>query len=79
MIQNIIVLLLVAVAAVYTVVRLRRLAAGESKCACGTNSCSAASKSCGSGRCNLTSNNEPGSLPVIGSSCGQGGCGGGKG
>ncbi len=75
MIQNIIVLLLVAVAAVYMVVRLRRLAAGESKCACGTNSCSSASKSCGSGQCNLTANSEPGGLPVIGSNCGQGGCG----
>jgi hypothetical protein len=75
MIQNIIVLLLVAVAAVYTVVRLRRLAAGESKCACGTTSCGAASPSCGSGQCNLVSSNEPGGLPVIGASCGQGGCG----
>jgi hypothetical protein len=75
MIQNIIVLLLVALAAVYTVVRLRRLAAGESKCACGTTSCSAASQSCGSGQCNLVSNNEAGGLPVIGTQCGQAGCG----
>ena len=35
-------------------------------------------QSCGSGQCNLVSTNEPGSLPVIGSSCGKGGCGGGK-
>ncbi len=79
MIQDIIVLLLVAVAAVYTVVRLRRLAAGESKCACGTTSCSTASESCGSGQCNLAAKNETGGLPVIGSSCGQGGCGARKG
>ena len=76
MIQDIIVLFFVAAAVVYTVVRLRRLAAGESKCACGTTSCGAASPSCGSGQCNLVPNNEPGRLPVIGPSCGQGGCGG---
>ena len=75
MIQDTIVLVLVAVAAVYTVMRLRRLAAGESKCACGTTSCSAASKSCASGQCNLVANNEAGGLPVIGPSCNQGGCG----
>jgi hypothetical protein len=75
MIQNIIVLMLVAVAAVYTVVRLRRLAAGESKCACGTNSCGAAAPSCANGQCNLTSSNQAGGLPVIGQSCSQGGCG----
>jgi hypothetical protein len=75
MIQNIIVLVLVALAAVYMVVRLRRLAAGESKCACGTTSCSAASQSCANGQCNLVSNKEAGGLPVIGPSCGQGGCG----
>ena len=75
MIQNIIVLVLVALAAVYMVVRIRRLAAGESKCACGTTSCSAASESCGSGQCHLVSSNEAGGLPVIGPSCNQGGCG----
>jgi len=74
MIQNIIVLLLVAAAAIYTVVRLRRLAAGESKCACGTTSCGAASSSCGNGQCNLVSNNEQGGLPIISPPCGQGGC-----
>jgi hypothetical protein len=75
MIQNIIVLVLVALAAVYMVVRLRRLAAGESKCACGTTSCSAASESCAGGQCNLVANGESSSgLPVIGPACGKGGC-----
>lgn len=46
--QDIIVLVLVAAAAVYTVVRLRRLAAGETKCACGSKSCSPATP-CGGG------------------------------
>jgi hypothetical protein len=37
--QDIIALVLVAGATLYMLVRLRRLAAGESKCACGSKSC----------------------------------------
>ena len=59
MIQNIIVLLLVAAAAVYTVIWLRRLSTGETKCACGSNCCDTKSKSCSSGTCNLVSLEKP--------------------
>jgi hypothetical protein len=59
MIQNIIVLLLVLAAAVYTVTWLRRLSTGESKCACGSNCCGSKSKSCDSGNCNLVSLEKP--------------------
>jgi hypothetical protein len=76
--QDIVVLLFVAVAAVYTVARLRRVATGQNKCACGAKSCGAASP-CGG---NIQKCSEPagpgGGLPVLPSSCGQGGCGCGK-
>ena len=62
MIQDSIVLLLVAAAAVYMVVRLRRLAAGQSKCACGSKSCGKVSP-------------PNGGLPVLPPSCNQDGCG----
>jgi len=39
MIENILVLLFVAAATIYMVVRLRRVAAGRSKCDCGSNVC----------------------------------------
>ena len=42
MIENILVLLFVAAAAVYTVVHLRRVAAGQSQCVCGSKTCGAA-------------------------------------
>lgn len=75
MVENVIVLVLVAAAGMYTVVCLRRLAAGESKCACGTKSCGSASPSCGSGNCAVVSNSEAGGLHVLNPPCGQGGCG----
>ncbi len=72
MTENIIVLLLVAAAAVYTVVRLRRVAAGESKCVCGSKSCGPTAAPCGSGSKDA---NTSGGLPLITPSCNQG-CGG---
>ena len=42
MTQNIVVLLFVAAAAVYAVVRLRRVAAGQTKCVCGSKTCGSA-------------------------------------
>jgi hypothetical protein len=73
MVENVIVLMLVATAGAYTVVRLRRLAAGESKCACGTKSCGSASPSCGT--CSAAPSSEAGGLHVLNSPRGQGGCG----
>ena len=79
MIQNVVVLLLVAAAAVYTVVRLRRVAAGESKCVCGSKACGAASAACGnSAQGAAASGNPGGGLPLLPPSCNQGGCGSGK-
>jgi hypothetical protein len=74
MIENLIVLLLVAAAAIYTVVRLCRLGTGKSKCACGTDSCGAASASCGDCPAAASSGNDASGLPII-PPCGQGGCG----
>ena len=59
MVENFIVLALVAAAGAYTIFRLRSLAAGESKCACGTKSCGAATPSCGGGNCNLVQLEKP--------------------
>jgi hypothetical protein len=70
MTENILVLLLVAAAAVYTVVRLRRVAAGESKCICGSKSCGPVAATCGS-----KDADKSGGLPLITPSCNQG-CGG---
>ena len=75
MIQNIIVLFLVAAAAVYTVVRLRRVAAGESKCVCGSKACGPASPPCGSSAKDAATRRPNGGLPLIPPSCNQG-CGG---
>jgi hypothetical protein len=61
-IENILVLLLVAAAVAYVIVRFRRMAAGRSKCVCGTSACGSAAPPCGS------------SLPVISPPCSQGGC-----
>jgi hypothetical protein len=74
-IENVVVLLLVATAAVYTVVRLRRVAAGESKCVCGSKGCGSAAA--GGGRVqDATVRGDPGSpngsLPVLSPSCNQG-------
>ncbi len=81
MIQDILVLLLVAAAAVYTVVRLRRVAGGQNKCACGSKACGPASGPCGgsvtgAGASGQTGTN--GGLPLLPPSCNQGGCGCGK-
>ncbi len=75
MIDNIIVFLVVASAAVYAVVRLRRVAAGESKCVCGSNSCASSSRSCGSGGCGIASGGDARGLPVIAPPCNHGDCG----
>jgi hypothetical protein len=73
MTQDSLVLLIVAGAAVYMVLRLRRVAAGQSKCACGTKSCGAAANSCGGApQTAAAGRNE---LPMLPPSCGQGGCG----
>jgi hypothetical protein len=74
-IENIVVLLFVAAAAVYMVVRLRRVAAGKSKCVCGSNNCGSASAPCGG---NGKGTAASGGLPVLPPSCNQGGCGCGK-
>jgi hypothetical protein len=75
-VQDCLVLLFVAAAAVYMVVRLRRVAAGQSKCACGTKACGAGSPPCGSGLKADSANGGPaGGLPLISPACGQGGCG----
>ena len=77
-IENIVVLLLVAAAAVYMVVRLRRVAAGQSKCVCGSNSCGPGASPCGSTAKDAAVNGgASGGLPVIASGCN--GCGGGCG
>jgi hypothetical protein len=69
MIQNLIVLLLVAAAVVYMVVRLRQMAGGESKCGCGSQSCGTA-PSCGG----ATNAGGQGQLPLLAPPCGQAGC-----
>ena len=76
MTENIVVLLLVAAAAVYTVMRLRRVAAGQSKCVCGSNACGPASAPCGG---SVRGGAASGGLPLIPPSCNEGGCGCGKG
>jgi hypothetical protein len=75
MIENIIALLLVAAALVYTIVWLRKFARGESKCVCGTNSCGCGTSSCASGGCSVTTSNEAAGLPLLKPPCGQGSCG----
>ncbi len=76
MIEDMVVLLLVAAAAVYTVVRLRRVAAGQSKCVCGSKGCGAASTPCGAGlKGGAGVDVAGGGLPMLPPSCGQGGCG----
>jgi hypothetical protein len=72
MIENIVVLLLVAAAAVYTVVRLCRVAAGRNKCVCGSNSCSPTSMPCCGGNKSGQTNAD---LPILPSACDQRGCG----
>ncbi len=74
MIENILVLLFVAAAAVYTVVRLRRVAAGQSQCVCGSKTCGAAQKPCGTKGADSTGAGSDG-LPLLPPSCHQGGCG----
>jgi len=74
MTEDILVLSFVAAAAVYMVVRLRRVAAGRSKCVCGSNSCGPASAPCG----RAADADVAGGLPVISPQCNQGGCGRGK-
>jgi hypothetical protein len=77
--ENTLVLLFVAAAAVYMVVRLRRVAAGQNKCVCGSNACGSAAPSCGSSAKGESPTGNPcGGLPVIPPSCNQGGCGRGK-
>lgn len=70
-IQDILVLLCVAVAAVYMVLRLRRVGTGQSKCACGTKACGAAAAPCGGVKGPVAT----GGLPVVSPPCNQGGCG----
>ncbi|MGO9115704.1 MAG: hypothetical protein ACLP9L_41385 [Thermoguttaceae bacterium] len=80
MIENVVVLLLVAAAAAYMVVRLRRVAAGQSKCVCGSKACGPASAPCGgSGKSGAATDDPSGGLPLLPPSCNQGGCGCGKG
>ncbi|MGA2255213.1 MAG: hypothetical protein ABSG53_11165 [Thermoguttaceae bacterium] len=77
--ENIVVLLFVAAAAVYMVVRLRRVAAGQNKCVCGSKACGSASPPCGSSFKGAAASGEPsGGLPLIPPACNQGGCGCGK-
>ena len=72
--ENVVVLLFVAAAAVYMVVRLRRVAAGQSKCVCGSKACGSASPPCGSSVKGAGTSCEPsGGLPVIPPACKQGG------
>jgi hypothetical protein len=76
MIENILVLLFVAAAAVYAVARLRRVAAGQSKCVCGSKACGPGSGPCGSSVQDASAAGGPdGGLPLIPPSCNQGGCG----
>ena len=76
MIENSIVFLVVISAAVYTVVRLRRVAGGESKCVCGSNSCGSSSRSCNTGSCGIASDvGNASGLPVISPPCNHGDCG----
>ena len=69
--ENIVVLIFVALAAIYMVLRLRRVAAGRSQCVCGSKACASASQPCGG---NASADAPDCGLPVIPSSCSQGGC-----
>ena len=74
--ENALVLLFVAAAAVYMVLRLRRVAAGQSQCVCGSKACGSASPPCGSGsRGDSATGTSLGGLPVIPPPCNQGGRG----
>lgn len=72
MIQDIFVLLLVAAAAVYMIVRLRRMAAGQNQCACGSRACDPASLPCGG---KVQGPVVSGGLPLLPPACNQRGCG----
>ncbi len=79
MIEDILVLLFVAAAGVYMIVRLRRMATGQSTCACGTKTCGAPPGSCPSGVQSADAACGPsGQLPLLPPSCNQGECGCGK-
>ena len=58
-IQDFLVLLFVAVAIVYTIVRLRRVAAGQSKCVCGSKACNTALRPCESSTKNAAATGDP--------------------
>jgi len=77
--ENILVLLFVAAAAVYMVVRLRRVAAGQNRCVCGSKSCGSTSTPSG---CSLkgtgASGDTRGGLPLLPPACNQGDGGRGK-
>jgi hypothetical protein len=73
--QDIVVLLFVAAAAVYMVVRLRRMAMGQSKCACGTKSCGATAPCASAAQCTAANSAAGEGLPLLPPACGQGGCG----
>jgi hypothetical protein len=76
LVENILVLFLVAAAAVYTIVRLRRVGAGQSKCVCGSEVCAPATGPCDGGveGAAATSDSSP---EQVSPSCNQGcrGCG----
>ena len=76
--ENIVVLMFVAAAAVYMVARLRRVAAGQSKCVCGTKTCGLSSTPSGCSAKGTTAGSQPSSgLPLIPPACnrGDGECG----
>ena len=78
MVQDIVVLLVVAAAAAYTILRLYRMAAGRSQCACGSKACGSRSAPCGVALKGATAIGESGGasggLPLLPPSCNQGGC-----
>jgi hypothetical protein len=75
MTQDTFVLLFVAAAAVYMVLRLRRVASGQSKCACGTKSCGAAAPCARAAQRTAANGGAGEGLPLLPPACGQGGCG----
>ncbi len=69
--QDILVLIVVAMAAVYMLVRLRRMATGKNQCACGSKACGPSKAPCGG----AVKGMGPGSLPLLPPTCNQGGSG----
>jgi len=75
MIEDILVLLFVGAAAVYTVVRLRRVAAGQSNCVCGSKACTSAAGPCECSVKDAAATGQDSELPLVPPACNQG-CGG---